>query len=123
MKICIPTEDINPNLSSKVTNCPLKAKSFILYNTNNEELRPLLIHDIITKGFDEMNLSTYKKLGIDSVVANSFCKEFKNSSNIDDVEMWQCTASTIRDTINIFKMGGSFLVSEKQSIEHRHLIN
>ncbi|MCE7737718.1 MAG: hypothetical protein GPJ54_22695 [Candidatus Heimdallarchaeota archaeon] len=123
MKICIPTKDSNPNLSSKVTNCPLEAKAFILYNTNNEESRPFLIHDITVQDSSEMNLSTYKKLGIDSVVANSFCKEFRDNNKIDDVELWQCTASTVRDTINIFKMGGSFLFSEKQLVDHRHPIN
>lgn len=123
MKICIPTKQSNPNLFSEVTSCPLDAKSFILYNTRNQETMPLTIPHIKSHSSIEIIGSFLQVHNINSIVSIGYCKEFRDTVKTESVELWLCTALTVSDTINIFRLGGAFLYNEKLLNDHQYHFN
>ncbi|MHA2276661.1 MAG: hypothetical protein ACXAC2_12875, partial [Candidatus Kariarchaeaceae archaeon] len=108
MKIFIPTNIDNPNKSSQVSKCLGEAKSFIEYDTVSQKTNVVSVPLFLRKSRVENNEINSKKHGQITVVANNFCNEVEKMINLANLDAWQCGATTVRDAINIFTIGGSF---------------
>lgn len=105
MIVGIPSLDKNPNLESPISDCPKNAHSIFVINLMTEESSTIHVeHD-----YSEVckNIPKLVAAGITDFVSGICCQDHFDKFHEHKIEVWKCNATTIRDMINNFKIGGA----------------
>ena len=111
MKVLIPTTDEEPTMDSKVSDHFGEAKSFLVVDLVTGEL------ETIPPPEDEFqecpDCELILSLGVQAVVCNMMRESNLRTVCDHDVDVWVTDSTKVRDAVQTFKLGGSFVKRPK----------
>ncbi len=111
MRILIPSTDTEATLNSRPSRILGSAKSFLVYNTDDESFV-----SIKNSFFDNTNSNIardLKDLGIDHVITENICQTCHGNMKIADITVWEDNKSlTIREAYQKYLIGGLFIMKK-----------
>ena len=111
MKVLIPTIDENATLSSTPSFVLGSAKSFLIYDTQEDNFAT-----IENNFFDDKHVDlgiVLNELGVDNIISSRICKTCYANIKKAGIETWKDDESvTIREAYQKFTFGGLFLMTD-----------
>jgi predicted Fe-Mo cluster-binding NifX family protein len=118
MKIAIPSIVKNSTISSEVAECPIAAKSILIFDTQTEKCEVIPVEhtseEICT------NVAALVELGVNAFVSGVCCRDHFQKFREHGITVYKCTSCRIKDMIQNFVLGGAFIRTYGDEMDHSH---